>query len=132
MAQDDNLSEQAMQITTAGILDAAGIAWLHTPLGGYRRDSEAAILKAMGAKAGFPDVIVFDPPPNSPVCPTCGLHKSPGAFAELKAGRNQPTPDQLAWHRILWDRGWVGGVSRGIDDTLNKLRGLGYPIGKVL
>ena len=126
-----NRPEDAIQLTVAGVLDAAGIAWFHPPLGGYRTTAEGAILKSLGAKAGIPDIIIFDPPPCSPICPTCGRPEAPGAFDEIKAGKNQTEPEQDAWHRVLWDRDWLGGVSRGIDDTLDKLRGLGYPIGRV-
>jgi hypothetical protein len=34
----------------------------HVPNGGYRTKAEAGILKAMGALAGMPDVLVFGPP----------------------------------------------------------------------
>ena len=34
------------------------IAW-HTPNGGYRRRTEAAILKGLGVRAGIPDVLAL-------------------------------------------------------------------------
>lgn len=127
-----NHPEDAIQLAVAGALDAAGVAWFHPPMGGYRTSAEGGILKSLGAKAGVPDVMIFDPPPCSPVCVKCGRPAAPGAFVEIKAGKNQTEPEQDAWHRVLHERGWLGGVSRGVVDTLNKLHTLGYPIGRLL
>jgi hypothetical protein len=59
-----NREEQNTQIAAMRFLDAALIPpafAFHVPNGGKRTRVEAAILKAMGVKAGVPDVFVIAP-----------------------------------------------------------------------
>lgn len=65
------------------------------PNGGYRYAATAAKLKAEGVKAGVPDICL--PVPR-------GEHH--GLFIEMKAGRNKPTPPQVAWHMHLSQQGY--------------------------
>ena len=54
--------EQALHRACAQYLDAvlpAGAVWWHTPSGGYRRRTEAAIFTGLGVKAGIPDLLVL-------------------------------------------------------------------------
>ena len=67
----------------------------HPPNGGWRHKATARRIKAMGAKAGVPDVWL-------PV-PRAGYH---GLVIEMKWGRNKPTPMQRWWIRELQERGY--------------------------
>ncbi|KKK80838.1 hypothetical protein LCGC14_2819510 [marine sediment metagenome] len=79
------------------------LVWTHFPLGRKRSKIAGAKLKAEGAKSGFPDNIIFDPPPNV-----------------------KPTDEQTAWLLALSDRGWETFVAKGAGDAVRKLRALGY------
>lgn len=63
---------------------------VHCPNGGWRSPREAALFKAMGVKAGIPDVLL-------PL--RAGLYGA--GWWELKVGRNKPTAQQLHWHALL-------------------------------
>lgn len=49
-------------------------------------------------------------------------------WIEVKAGKNVPTPAQLAWHQEERDAGGVVLVAYSVTDVLNELRRLGAPI----
>ncbi|HEY8948473.1 MAG TPA: VRR-NUC domain-containing protein [Rhizomicrobium sp.] len=54
--------EQDLQIAVAGMLDLIRLPeWIffHVPNGGVRSKAEAAILKAMGVKAGVHDIVII-------------------------------------------------------------------------
>ena len=55
------MTEDALQIATARLLDSTGLVWTHVPNGGLRNKIVAAKLKRMGVKAGVPDVLIFNP-----------------------------------------------------------------------
>lgn len=63
----------------------------HIPNGGLRNKAEAGKFKAMGVKAGVPDIFL-------PV-PRWG---KAGLWIELKVGSNKPSPDQIAYHAALY------------------------------
>ena len=58
----------------------------HPPNGGWRHKATARRLKAMGAKAGVPDL--FLPVPRG---------SSHGLWIEMKYGKNKPTKSQQWW-----------------------------------
>lgn len=66
----------------------------HAPNGGARRPGEAGKLKAMGVKAGVPDVVL--PLAAGPYL---------GGWWELKAGKGAPSDSQLDWHGFLREAG---------------------------
>ncbi|HSW34684.1 MAG TPA: VRR-NUC domain-containing protein, partial [Steroidobacteraceae bacterium] len=66
----------------------------HVPNGGWRNPIEAARFKAMGVKAGLPDILL---PMRTE---TYGA-----GWWELKVGRNKPTEEQLRWHVLLRSMG---------------------------
>ena len=68
---------------------------LHIPNGGKRRKSEAARVKAMGVKAGVPDM--FLPVPRG------GFH---GLFIELKAPNGVKSGNQDKWLKALSAQGY--------------------------
>lgn len=67
----------------------------HIPNGGKRNAVEAARLKAMGVKAGVPDL--FLPAP-------CGGYA--GLYIEMKYGKNKPTDKQKEWIAALRQQGY--------------------------
>jgi len=72
------------------------------PNGGKRDPKEAANLKRQGVKAGVPDICL-------PV--SRGGHNA--LFIELKAGKNNPTPQQHRWLTSLEDYGNKAVVAYG-------------------
>ena len=62
----------------------------HSPNGGFRNASEAAKFKAMGVRAGFPDLVLLVP-----------RGKCPFLAIELKYGRNGQSERQKAYQRAL-------------------------------
>lgn len=112
-------TEEAEQLELAMWLDVRGHAWCHVPNGELRHPRTAMRLRAMGVKAGVPDILVFTPPPKYPA--------SRGAALELKR-RNvrRPTPHQAAWLAELGTLGWCVRVCSGAAEAIAFLRGLGY------
>ena len=62
----------------------------HSPNGGFRNASEAAKFKAMGVRAGFPDLVLLMP-----------RGKCPFLAIELKYGRNVQSERQKAYQKAL-------------------------------
>lgn len=63
---------------------------IHVPNGGARSAAEGGRFKAMGVKAGIPDLLL----------PLRNDHYGAGWW-ELKVGKNKPTDHQLRWHAML-------------------------------
>lgn len=62
----------------------------HIPNGGFRNPREAANLKAMGVRAGVPDLHLPVPKKNYA-----------GLFIELKTNKGKASPEQLEWVDFL-------------------------------
>jgi hypothetical protein len=90
---------------------APRIFWFHVPNGGSRRPIEAAILKAMGVRAGVPDLLVIK---NGR---TFGL--------ELKAEGGGATDAQRLAHEEMRSAGAEVVVAVGLDAALEQLEGWG-------
>lgn len=112
-------SEEDEQVELATWLDVRGHVWCHVPNGELRHPRTAARLKAMGVKAGVPDILVFTVPPAYP--------KARGVALELKR-RNvrRPTPAQAAWLAELGTLGWCVRVCSGAAEAISFLLELGY------
>lgn len=82
------------------------------PLGGYRNPREAARLKAEGANAGCPDLLIFDQRDRINTRPP-----AVGLALEFKAGKNKPTLLQCTWHVELRARGWEVQVVYSADEA---------------
>ena len=67
----------------------------HVPNGGKRNAAEAARFKAMGVKAGVPDLCL--------PCPRGGFA---GLYIEMKYGKNKTTDNQNEWIRFLKSEGY--------------------------
>ena len=83
----------------AGNLDPRIRLLFAVPNGGHRDPRTAARLRAEGVKPGVPDVFL-------PVA-AGGYH---GLWLELKAGKNNPSPEQKAWIAQLNDQGYYVGL----------------------
>ena len=81
--------------------------WLsHIPNGGARSVVEGAILKAMGTKAGMPDLVL-------PIRTT--VYGS--GYWELKAGNEKPSEAQIERHAMLRAGGAYVNIARRWDDA---------------
>lgn len=67
----------------------------HIPNGGKRNAAEAARFKAMGVKAGVPDL--FLPVPRGGYA---------GFYIEMKYGKNKQTDKQIVWMHALRQQGY--------------------------
>jgi len=111
--------EDQDQQALAELLDGLRLIWNHCPNGGSRNVIEAAKLKRMGVKAGFPDVTIY----NSPPC----NRNAKGAVIELKrVVGGKVSPEQTKWLHDLAELGWVTAICFGIDDAIKQLRAWGY------
>jgi hypothetical protein len=118
--------EQQLQISVARFLDLAlrpPTIWTAFPAGGGGR-MRGAFLKAMGLKAGWPDLLVIHPrrtgPMGSNACTLLGI--------ELKAARGRASPAQLAMCKAFEDAGGDLFIARSIDEVEGFLRGVGIPL----
>lgn len=67
----------------------------HIPNGGKRDVKEAARFKAMGVKAGVPDL-----------CLPVPMNGFAGLYIEMKYGKNKPTDKQKEWIKELKEQGY--------------------------
>jgi hypothetical protein len=116
--------EQALHMHVAAFLRVAlrpPTVWTTFPAGGGGR-TRGAILKAMGLKPGFPDLIVIHPMPIGAglgcivVCP------------ELKAARGARSADQVDTHEALTVANAHVGVCKSIEDVAALLERHGVPV----
>lgn len=109
--------EQALQRAVIEYLDAVlpADAWaFHVPNGGARTKAEGGILKAMGVRAGIPDL--------------CIVWQGRAYWIELKAGRGKASDAQDAAHARLQQCGcWPVATCRSIDDVETALSVYGIP-----
>jgi hypothetical protein len=95
------------------------LAFCHVPNGGRRSKAEAGTFKAMGVRAGVPDLLIWA--------------QGGGHFAiELKAETGRLSPAQADWHATMANLGHRVYVCRSIEDVENSLRAEAVPpIGKL-
>jgi hypothetical protein len=115
--------EQAFQRAVAdylGTVLAPPVEWTAIGHGGGGA-VRGAILKSMGLKAGWPDIIVTAPYEELRVrtCINLGL--------ELKAGRNRPDAGQKEMHERLTRAGWHISTCYTLEDVHLALVASGIP-----
>ncbi len=99
--------EDAFHKSVARYLDAKGVLWFHCPNGGRRYKGDGAKLKAMGVKAGIPDILILE------------ARKNCYGFAiELKVGRNTCSPEQNEMRRHFIAANWHVLVSYSLDEVI--------------
>jgi VRR-NUC domain len=92
-----------------------GLVAIHVPNGGYRRPTEARIMKSLGVTAGVPDLLLW--------------HDGKAFAMELKAAAGRITEAQLEMLNRLSEAGVFTCVCHGLDKALavleawNLLRG---------
>jgi len=114
--------EQREQEALVELLRLAGICHAAIPNETASR-AEAGKAKARGAQRGFPDLLLFDPPPGG---------DAHGVAVETKRADGRPSdvrPEQREWLDRLDARGWVALVAFGCEHAVEELRRLGYTIG---
>ncbi len=113
-SEDGHQKALLCAIASSGIIELK-LAF-HIPNGGTRNRAEAGKLKAMGVKAGVPDIFL-------PVAR--GAYH--GCFIELKrpADRGRSvgivSDKQLEWLRALQDQGYYVAVCYGWEDAYEKM-----------
>jgi hypothetical protein len=95
------------------------LVFAHVGNGGWRSKAEAGIFRALGVRAGVPDLLVWLP--------------GGASFAiELKAGKGTLSSAQVVWHSTLTSLGHRVYVCRSVDDVERALRAEGVPaVGKL-
>ncbi len=84
-----------------------GVLYWHTPNGGWRTPTEAAILKGMGTRAGVPDIFA--------------LYEGNLFGLELKSEGRKPSPAQLQFIAALNEAGAYATWTDSLDRALNIL-----------
>lgn len=82
----------------------------HIPNGGKRDAREAARFKAMGVKAGVPDL-----------CLPVPMNGFAGLYIEMKYGKNTETEKQREWIRALKEQGYKVTVCHGGIEATREL-----------
>jgi len=98
--------EQVLQRSVGQFLDLAlpsNAIWLHYPSGGFRRPVEAKIFRALGVRAGVPDLLV--------------VYEGGAYGIELKASGRGLTPVQRAMHARLEACGVPCAVAQTVDEV---------------
>jgi len=91
------------------------LLWLiHVPLGEYRHKKTAGVLKAMGVKKGFPDIML----PTS----RHGYHALAIELKRQKGAKPQVSAEQKAWIEHLKSQGWYAVVCYGAEEAINTLK----------
>ena len=112
-------TEADEQRVLAAYLDHLGLLWQHPPNEAKRTPQAGRRMKALGMKAGCPDVLIFSRPPAKREC--CGL------AIELKRTQGGAvSPAQTRWLADLRKEGWMTAVCKGADEAIRLVRCLGY------
>jgi len=95
------------------------LTFAHCPNGERRDAATGGRLKAMGVRAGVPDLLIW---------PNGGNHFG----VELKAGKGGLSPSQVIWHSTLASMGHRVYIVRTVGELEEALRTEGIPaIGRV-
>ena len=134
-------------------LKERGWAYHHSPNEGKRGKTASgghsgSAMRARGTTRGFPDLVIYDPPPIGWKAHRVqflwepgSLSKPPGCVIELKqekeAGHTFATferrlassavsPDQRVWLKRFQSLGWAVGVCYGLADAWAFCQAMGY------
>lgn len=84
----------------------------HSPNGGYRNAREAARFKAMGTRAGFPDLILL--------VARGGYHF---LAVEMKTDKGKQSEFQREYERLITEQGGIYYVCRDIESFISIVNG---------
>lgn len=115
MRRPEEVIHRAIADYLRAALRDADALWFHVPNGGGRSKAEAGILKALGTRAGIPDLLF--------VRPGGRLYA-----IEIKPPRAYPSEAQRDLFRILGALGVAHAVCRSVEDVEATLRGWGFPL----
>lgn len=104
---EDNVQRSCVQWFSLQWREYAGLLH-HSPNGGKRNAIEAAKFKAMGVRAGFPDLILC--------IARQGYH---GLFIELKTAKGRQSDNQKYYEYVLEEQGYRYEVVRSLEDFRN-------------
>lgn len=104
---EDNLQRSCVQWFSLQWREYAGLLH-HSPNGGKRNAIEAAKFKAMGVRAGFPDLILC-----------VARHGYHGLFIELKTAKGRQSDNQKYYEYVLEEQGYRYEVVRSLEDFRN-------------
>ena len=111
MASGFKLSSEAEeQKVVVQWCDLRKIPIAHIPNEGKRSVAYAALLKAMGLRKGFPDLIV--------TLPKGGYH---GLFIEMKYDKGKPSPEQKEWIHLLRSHGYAVAVCYDANEAIKTI-----------
>lgn len=113
--QQTELREQARVVRWSHLASARELMpelrWLHhSPNGGRRDGFTGAQMKALGTKAGFPDLIL-------PVRQPGSLGSIPGLIIEMKTSTGTTSALQDDWLDHFDNCGWVTALARSADEA---------------
>ena len=124
------LTEFQEQCLVVKWLEAKRLTFCHVPNSGGKGPAFAVRghrLKMAGARAGFPDLLVFDHPDNRIRRPVDTIQPACGVAIEMKTRKGgTASPEQKQWAEFLTRCGWVWFVAHGADEAIQKLEELGY------
>lgn len=98
--------EQQLQKAACAFIDRAApwLLYFHPANGGARSKAEAGIFKAMGVKAGVPDLVIL-------------LPEARVGFLEFKAKGGSLSPSQKIWRHELQSRGYPWAEVRSLEEV---------------
>lgn len=105
--QEYRSSEAAEQIAVVQWCDLMHIPVIHIPNEGKRSPACANMLKSMGLRKGFPDLLVLR-----------SRGRYHGLAIEMKYDKGTLSPDQREWLTILKSEGYACVACWGADDAI--------------
>jgi hypothetical protein len=93
-----------------------GLVFIHPANGGYRKPTEAKIMKGLGVRAGTSDLLLW--------------HAGKAFALELKAPGGRPTEAQMQFISDFGNAGGYGCICSGLDQALKTLESWGLLRGK--
>ena len=112
IVQHEQATEAQEQIWAATWLDKMGIPFFHVPNGGYREKREAYKLKAMGVKAGVPDI-----------CILLARHGYHGLWIEMKREKGGVLSEaQKYWRDIFIREGYAWFEAKGCKELIEYVK----------
>lgn len=112
-----NRPEEVLHRSVADFLRVAlppYVWWTHPPNGGGRSRAEAGILKAMGVRAGTPDILI--------------VHQGRAFWIELKAPKGRVEASQERCHTDLMLAGADVDICRSLEEVERRLKLWNIPL----
>lgn len=93
----------------------ANLIHIHIPNGMYRTEISGSLLKKMGVMTGFPDYLIFNPPP-----PPYENYRHVALEMKRRKG-GAPSDNQLEWLKYLPTIGILGVIAEGAQNAVGFL-----------